>query len=233
MRIRLVATGTVLTVACAVTGCSAAPVGGGKAEADAVQRAQTAGIVMTRGGGYPVPVADAAYGVVGDLPEASIKALRADGTTWQGTVVLAIQVTTDPDSMTQDTFRGCFRYDFRHTLADSTPHRVSSCPAAPVLSLRPPAPPPTVDAAAVRRALTALTPGQRLRLPAVRQAVQAAVGPAFAVDVEPPTPTAAYRPNILISIRSNPPLACLTAYITPHGSIKVSAPLLGLEHCGG
>jgi hypothetical protein len=132
----------VTVVALTGSGCAAHQTA---AAHDADQHATNAGIAMIKHN-VDEPAAYAAGRVVGTNGGTTIDALKAQGTTRDGEVLLRITVAEPEQGYDPGTHATrCYRYDLHHGNDDETPHRVDPCPGlAPlVLPSPPPAAPPT------------------------------------------------------------------------------------------
>jgi len=195
------------------------------AERAADRHAETAGTVMLRGFD-PVPARDAAWRVAGHVNGTTIEALRADGTTWNGTIVLRITVDRST-AWTEDSSVRCYEYDLRHRIDDYRPHH-RDCPKTPPLVLtQPPSPPPlTADALARwRRALAGLAPSERQDPAAVRRATGRVFGPPAVVGA------ARIPTGVEVGVRSGD--ECVTAVLPPTGAPRLGPSAHGTDCRGG
>lgn len=184
-------------------------------QADAV--ANTAGTVMLRGLG-PIPAQDAAWQVVGTLSDRSIEALQADGTTYQGTVVLRITTGLDAGQGARPVTR-CYRYLFRRRIDDVHPQSLASCPTRPALSLT--SPPPAVAVTEGTRstliaALNTLTPAELNSPAAIRTALLPKFPPPLVLITSGPgTGVNAAIFVTIMNTQADFATSCVTAYLAP------------------
>jgi hypothetical protein len=175
-----------------------------------------------------VPVRQVAALVVGARGETTVDALAVTGTTYGGAATLRITVDHESGTLAHDRVSECFRYDFRHSLDDHVPHRLSRCPGGAPIALRPSPPPPGVSdktAATVRRVLAALSGAQRRDPAAVRRQLVRAVGPGVQIDVQ------ATGRGLSVSVRSAD--QCLSASVSAAGAVTVGQPAHGTSCRGG
>lgn len=210
------ALGLLAAAAVTLAACSAAE---SATERAADRHAETAGLVMLRGID-PIPAQDAAWAVAGHVNGTTIEALRAEGTTWRGTVVLRIEVDQST-AWTSHRATRCYEYDFRHSIDDFRPHH-RACPrTSPLVLTSPPSPPPLTDAALarLRRTLAALDPAHRRDPTAVQRATATVFGP--------PAHVGAVRVSTGVELGVRSGDECVTAEVPPTGS-----PIIGPERRG-
>ena len=198
---------------------------GGDTDKAADQHARAAGVVLTRSLD-PEPSSWAAYAVVGTAGDTTIEALRADGTTYDGTVVLRITVQRNAGRFDSASSVRCYRYRLAHTTDDATPAQLD-CPATGALSLTAPPAAPDLSSAGAKR-LTSVLAGldaQRRSDPAaVRAAVVTAFGPPAIATVGP------QGQQLSINVRAGE--RCLIGTLAPTGTPAVR-PVQGTDCRGG
>lgn len=135
----------IAAVACfAMVGACSAAGGSANASRNADERADRAGLVMTR---YREgSSADMAWHVVGGDPGKGmgIEALVAEGDRFEGRIVLRITERLEQTFDTQTVVR-CYEYRLQDSIDDHRPDHID-CPDLPALSLSPPLPDPTLPA---------------------------------------------------------------------------------------
>lgn len=191
---------------------------------EADQHAATAEIVMTRGID-PVPAHDAAFAVVGNTGQTIVEGLRADGTNWDGHVILRITVSRSPGTLSSQFVVRCYRYTF--TRYDAAIDRLE-CPPGPPL-VRGPVKPflvlTDVDVRHLAEVLDALSPTERVNA----GALQLALAKAYAA---PAVVWAAKSPNgIDMEVRAH--TQCILATLPTVGPARVSPVYHGSTCMGG
>ncbi len=163
-------------VAAGVVGCGshiASAVSPAAREVEA--RSVRAGTVLTRNTDT-IPAPQAALAVTGSGGGVTIDALRADGTNWDGEVLLRITVSDSAGTLQASYASRCYRYVFKNHRRDGVPHRVDPCPAVEPLVITP-IPPTTLPPGSIdilSSAVQAVPPGQRGDTSAVLVAVRQA-----------------------------------------------------------
>jgi hypothetical protein len=160
-----------------------------------------------------------------DTSESKVDVLQADGTLWNGELVLRITADTPTDTLVN-----CYRLDFRHTMNDATPHAVR-CPGTATITLTSPAG-PTVDDTVRNRLvglLNAIPPPQRATGETVRTTLTHAF-PALAVSADRRTDG-----SWQLAITNYPvgATSCLFAKLPPSGPAQVGPVNTGLACRGG
>jgi hypothetical protein len=216
-----------LALPCSVllAGCGASGGAGSATDKAADQHAQAAGVVMTRSLD-PEPSKWAAYAAVGTAGDTTIEALQADGTTYDGTVVLRITVERNAGQFNSAKSVRCYRYRLAHTTDDATPQQLD-CPATAALTLATPPAAPDLSTAGAKRltaVLTTLSSAQRADQAAVRAVVTKAFGPPAIVTV------GSQAQEISINVRAEE--QCLLAMLAPTGAPAVR-PVHGPDCRGG
>lgn len=159
---------------------------------------------------------DAAWSVVSHRPGSElIEAVVAQGTTWNGRVVL--RITVEGYEFGSGTTR-CYAYTFRHSMSDGTPKSVH-CPHGAAVTLTSPPPTPVLDQAAnekFTRIMQKLSPQQQRDPTAVRVILVKAF----------PAPLAVYtgfdmNGRLLAGVRA--PDTCLAGGYDAHGRLVIDA----------
>ena len=176
---------TVLTVVTlALSGCGAGSLLETSAERSADRHATIAGTVMIRDN-WQRSANDAAYMVVGRGTDDTIDALKVEGTTYHGTVVLRITVE-DSNEFGDGPATRCYQYIFRHQGDDQTPARVPC--TGQVVTLTEPLVEPSFDppaAAKLAGVLRRLVAQHTADAATIQRQVQAAFGPPVTVQAGP------------------------------------------------
>ena len=147
------------------------------------QHATTAGVVMTRTRDLE-PTSWIVQSIIGTGSDDKIEALTADGTIYDGTVVLRITVTGDglgnPDVVR------CYRYTFRNRISDDKPRHIS-CPANATPTPLPSLVSEDLYAPDVQQrliaVLTGATAAQRRDPTALKQLIEQSFGPPALIAV--------------------------------------------------
>lgn len=215
------AVGAVVATAYALASCDIANFAAAQ-EAD--QHAATAKIVMTHGID-PVPAHDAAFTVVGNTGQTTIEGLRADGTNWDGHVILRITVSRNPGTLSSQFVVRCYQYTF--TRYDADIDRLE-CPPGPPL-VRGPVKPflvlTDVDARHLAEILDALSPTERVNAGVVQLALaKAYAAPAVVWAVASPH-------GIDMEVRAH--TQCILATLPTVGPARVSPVYHGSTCTGG
>jgi hypothetical protein len=171
----------------------------------------------------PIPATWAAYQVVGVKGDTTIEALRADGTIYEGSIVLRITVEDDREFATHSTV-ACYEYDYRNRQTSDTPKHLSRCPTAAALQLS--APPPEPDfsdesAARLTAVLVALSPAQRENDTILLASVRSAFGPPAVVSGGRTSATDSFVSIRSFGVSSVAYYRCMIATVPFAGSPKV------------
>lgn len=176
---------------------------------------------------FEIPTAYAASNVVGTSSDTTIDAMRATGTTYNGTVVLRITVSIASGMYEGDHYaQRCYEYDFNHTSFSNEPQQVR-CPSGAPLNLQnlPPLALADTDSPKLLQTLNNIPAANRNNVTVVKEAVTTAFP--YPKDVT----VVSNKNGIEVSIKSG--TTCLTGAVTSNTAVTVGKVASGYACLGG